>query len=173
MNNAPANGKAYKRFNELLPRDGFTSLKYNDFKEMMKIIHNEPDKKLKHIYFTQVMGKLFAPGWGWYMRLGQSLSGMRPITSVAALPAEKRDTGLRVLKLVKDMHIELHYSPSYMATINSFIVDFGGRRATSAEIADQKMRSIKRGTQRVLTRGASAATQRKLSMFKHNIQITK
>ena len=39
--------KSNLKFKELLPRDGFCVLKPDDFKEMMKIIHNEQDKKTK------------------------------------------------------------------------------------------------------------------------------
>ena len=71
------NSKNYQKFIKILPHDGFCTLNKDDFKVMMKIIRDEPDKKLRKIYFSLVLDKLFAAGWGWYGRLGQSLSAMR------------------------------------------------------------------------------------------------
>lgn len=130
--------KSYERFKKLLPYDGFCVLKAEDFKEMMKIIHNEPDEKLKHTYFTQVLDKLFACGWGWYMRLGESLSAMSRYEYASQLPAKKRAVALSVLRMVKDMHIELKYKPNYIPFINQFIREFGGTTLNPAEKEQQK-----------------------------------
>lgn len=130
--------KNYERFKKLLPHDGFTTLKPDDFKEMMKIIHNEQDTNMKHTYFTYVLDKLFANGWGWYMRLGQSLSAMRRYAYAYQLPEKTQTDALKVLRMVKDMHIELNYRPSRVTLINSFIREFGGRTLTHAEKETQK-----------------------------------
>lgn len=118
--------KSYEKFKALLPRDGFCVLQPDNFKEMMKIIHNEQDKKLQHIYFTEVTDKLFASGWGWYMRLSESLSARSHRKHAEQLPEKVRTDGLKVLRMVKDMHAELKYRPNYMLIINQFIREFGG-----------------------------------------------
>jgi len=127
-----------EKFKRLLPADGFCELEPSHFKEMMNIIHKEQDPKIKHYYFSQVLDCLFASGWGWYMRLGQSLSGMRSIANAADLPQTKRKAGLTVLRMVKDMHIELKYRPSYITTINSFIREFGGTLLSKEQKIEQR-----------------------------------
>lgn len=151
--------KGYTRFKTLLPYDGFVTLKPEDFKEMMKIIHNEPDKKQKNIYFTQVLDKLFAGGWGWYMRLGQSLSGRQPIEHASQLPDKKRDAGLAVLRMIKEMHIELHYQPNYVPMINQFIREFGGQTMSKEQKAQQNQQKFLRG---VIALKAGAKLPRKM-----------
>ncbi|HIU65335.1 MAG TPA: hypothetical protein IAC63_01705 [Candidatus Enterousia avicola] len=135
-NNIP---KSYLKFKALLPRDGFCILKPDDFKKMIKIIHDEQDKKTKNVLFGEVLDKLFAGGWGWYMRYGQSLSSARPIRRAYQLPESERDKALKVLRMVKDMHIELRYKPSYIGIINSFIREFGGK-TVSREQQNQKQK---------------------------------
>lgn len=143
---AKAMPKNYEKFKKLLPHDGFTILKPENFKEMMKIIHNEPDKNLKHIYFTQVLDKMFASGWGWYMRLGESLSAMPRYEHAMQLPDTKRADALKVLRMVKDMHIELKYSPNYILLINRFIRDFGGTLMSCEEKTKQSTAKFARAT---------------------------
>lgn len=120
------NSKNYQKFINLLPNDGFITLNKDDFKAMMKIIRDEPDKKLRKMYFSLVLDKLFATRWGWYGRLGQSLSAMHDIKYAYQLPEKTRADALAVLRLVKNMHLELRYSPSYIGIINHYIRDFGG-----------------------------------------------
>ena len=60
------NSKNYQKFIKLLPNDGFITLNKDNFKAMMKIIRDEPDKKLRKMYFSLVLDKLFATGWGWW-----------------------------------------------------------------------------------------------------------
>lgn len=135
--------KSYEPFKKLLPSDGFCELYPEKFKQMMKIIHNEPDKNLKHIYFTLVLDKLFSNGWGWYGRLGQSLSGLREMKSASQLPAKRREAGLQVLRIVKDMHIELKYSPSHIMLINEYIREFGGKLQSREEKSKQAVTKFK------------------------------
>lgn len=130
--------KNYEKFKTLLPRDGFCTLKPDDFKEMLKIIHNEPDKNLKNYYFSEILDRMFANGWGWYMRLGESLSTMPRYKYASELPEAKRADALKVLRMVKDMHIELHYKPNYMVMINKFIQEFGGTLLSREEKAKQR-----------------------------------
>lgn len=125
--------KSYEKFKALLPRDGFCVLQPDNFKEMMKIIHNEQDKNLQHIYFTDVIDKLFASGWGWYMRLGESLSARSHREYAGQLPEKVRTDGLKVLRMVKDMHAELKYRPNYMLIINQFIREFGSTTQSREE----------------------------------------
>lgn len=133
-------------FKRLLPNDGFCVLKPEDFKEMMNIIHKEQDPKIKHFYFSQVLDRLFAGGWGWYMRLGQSLSAMHTIDNAAKLPQGKRDDGLAVLRMVKAMHIELKYKPSYITLINGFIREFGGTVLSKEQKLQQRSAKMQRAT---------------------------
>ena len=120
------NSKNYQKFIKLLPNDGFITLNKDNFKAMMKIIRDEPDKKLRKMYFSLVLDKLFATGWGWYGRLGKSLSSVREFRYANELPEKTRADALAVLRLVKNMHLELRYSPSYIGIINHYIRDFGG-----------------------------------------------
>ena len=130
--------KSHERFKQLLPNDGFGNLKPNDFKEMLKIIHNEPNKRIKNEFFTQIIQVLFFSGWGWYSRLGQALYKMPEIQYAYQLPETTRKDALSVLRMVKNMHIELKYRPSYIQIINSYIKEFGGKTLTNDQIAEQK-----------------------------------
>lgn len=136
------NSKNYQKFIKILPHDGFCTLNKDDFKVMMKIIRDEPDKKLRKIYFSLVLDKLFASGWGWYGRLGQSLSAMRDIKYAYQLPEKTRADALAVLRLIKSMHLELRYSPSYMGIINHYIRDFGGNTMEQPQIKKEKFEIV-------------------------------
>lgn len=138
--------KGYVKFKQLLPRDGFRTLTPDVFKELLKIIHNEPDKELKNFYFAQVLDRLFAGGWGWYMRLGQSLSAIQAVKSPANMSEKNRENGLAVLRMVKAMHIELKYKPNYINLINGFIREFGGTTITKEQKAEQKDAKFRRAT---------------------------
>ena len=72
------------------------------------------------------------------MRLGQSLSGMRRYASAYQLPAKTQADALKVLRMVKDMHIEFGHRPSHITIINSFIREFGGHTMTREEKAEQR-----------------------------------
>jgi len=141
-----ASQKNMEKFKRLLPAEGFCVLKPADFKEMMNIIHKEQDPKIKHYYFSQILGRLFAGGWGWYMRLGQSLAGMRPINNAANLPQKKQEDGLAVLRMVKAMHIELKYKPSYITLINGFIREFGGNLMSKEQKIQQRSAKFQRAS---------------------------
>ncbi len=141
-----ASQKNREKFKRLLPAEGFCILKPADFEEMMNIIHKEQDPKIKHYYFSQVLDRLFAGAWGWYMRLGQSLSSMRPIDNAAKLPQKKREDGLTVLRTVKNMHIELKYKPSYITLINDFIREFGGTVLSKEQKIQQRSAKMQRAT---------------------------
>ncbi|MCM1294755.1 MAG: hypothetical protein NC311_04315 [Muribaculaceae bacterium] len=165
--------KAQLRFRELLPHDGFCSLEPKDFKEMMKLIHNESDKMQKHLMFSQVLDKMFACGWGWYGRLGQSLSAMQTIRYASELSDAKRLAGLEVLRMVKNMHIELRYSPSYIGIINAYIRDFGGNAnsMTRAVAKQQRAQKFNRATAAL---DAGQKVPRKLKkMIKSKLENTK
>lgn len=165
--------KSYETFKKLLPSDGFCELEPSKFKEMMKIIHNEQDKNLKHIYFTQVLDKLFSNGWGWYGRLGQSLSGMRPIEHASQLPESKRNNGLKVLRMVKDMHIELRYSPSYIGIINGYIREFGGSANTLSRAIAQVQRAKKFNQARVALAVGQKVPRKLKKIVKSKLENTK
>jgi len=141
-----ASQKNREKFKRLLPYDGFCVLKPADFKEMMNIIHKEQDPKIKHYYFSQVLDQLFAGGWGWYMRLGQSLASIPTVDNAANLPQKKRDDGLAVLRMVKSMHIELKYKPSYIALINGFIREFGGNLMSKEQKIQQRSAKFQRAS---------------------------
>ena len=130
--------KSHERFKQLLPNDGFGNLKPNDFKEMLKIIHNEQDKRIKNEFFSQILQRLFFSCWGWFPRLGQALYKMQEIQYAYQLPEAKRKDALSVLRMVKNIHIELKYQPSYIKIINLYIREFGSRTLTDKQIAEQK-----------------------------------
>ena len=58
------------------------------------------------------------------------------------LPEKTRADALAVLRLIKSMHLELRYSPSYMGIINHYIRDFGGNTMEQPQIKKEKFEIV-------------------------------
>lgn len=140
----------YDKFMETLPPIGFTDLNPDVFQELINIIHQEPKSFMRLFYFGRIMDRLFngceiaclfqknnhtyhtipvlikayGPNLGWFIRLGQVPWHAPRELSAGLLPANQQAAAIKVLHMVRRMHDELKYEPSYIDMIYYFSSEF-------------------------------------------------
>lgn len=140
----------YDKFIKTLPHIGFTDLNPDVFQKLIDIIRQEPELSLQRFYFGLILNILFGsaetarlfqkneytyctiPEWiktkgyhlGWFVRLGQATYPAPRELSVGSLPGNQQEAAIKVLHMVRRMHDELKYEPSYIDVIYYFSREF-------------------------------------------------
>lgn len=148
-----------QNFINLFPPIGFTDLNPDAFQELMDIIRQQPELHLQRLYFGWIMKRLFngyeianlfqkngytyrvipelfkmdGVRWGWFIRLGQAPWKEPWALSVALLSDRRQADAKKVLDMVRRMHDELKYEPSYSDVICAFMHEFDAPQKPNKE----------------------------------------
>ena len=128
---AIAQHKRREAIRNLMPRvdiHGYNGYSMNDvakLKDIIKLVKQEPDKKLQFEYFNAVMKKV-----DYFMQCFGNNPKKKSSTEFAEV--------LKLLRMLKQLHFDIDYKPGCMLHINAYVRSVGGTVKTKEEMREEK-----------------------------------
>lgn len=110
--------------------------------EIIKLISNEPNKKLQHTYFKALADALF-------MKSPSFFYGTKVEHHEKMLKQQTPEIRSMLRKL-KRLHFDIDYKPGCMLKINALIRAYGGTIMTKEQMREQKKEKFARAAEKVL-----------------------
>lgn len=115
---------------QAMPDERFKVIDLSKIKTIFECVGQIKHKDLRDYYLAVLEDRFFSNGWGWFTRLGESLSARPRWNSVYAMPEVTRLQALKALRCLKRGFMKYHYNGTYVDIyhINHLIQEYGGKR---------------------------------------------
>ena len=129
-----------KTVTELMPRtdiwgyNGYSMDAVDKFKQIIKLIKNEPNKQIRFECFAKLMKKVES----FRSNFAAPSHDDRSSESYKARRAKETKEVLAMLRSLKKLHFDINYTPGCMITINSWIRSLGGTVMTKEQMQANK-----------------------------------
>ena len=158
-----------QRIRELMPREYQYGIYSKDTvkncKEIIRLVRNEPDKKLQFAYFGALADKLFLKSPGFFV-------GTMTERHLDMLKSQSKEI-CSMLRMMKKLHFDINYTPACIMTINALIRHYGGTVQTKAELSAQKQEKLRKAKEKLEAKEKLPRKKKKMliSLFGREIQM--
>ena len=110
--------------------------------EIIKLIRNEPNRRLQHAYFKALADTLFMKSPSFFLGT---------MTGAHSKMLEQQTPEIRsMLRNLKKLHFDIDYKPGCMLKINALIRSYGGTIVTKQQMREQKREKFAKAAEKVL-----------------------